>query len=121
MEIWGDYSDEVEFYVVYIREAHAIDSSSPLGGGGMPIFEDPVSLEERRGVAQVCMTKLALEEMPALVDGIDDAVNLAYAAHPDRIYLVGRDGRIAYHGFEGPMGFDVDALEAAIRAELIEE
>jgi hypothetical protein len=23
--------------VVYIREAHALDSPSPLGGGGMPI------------------------------------------------------------------------------------
>ena len=104
--------------MVYIREAHAIDSLSPLGGEGMPIFEDPVSLDERRGVAKVCMTKLALEPIPALVDGLDDAVNLAYAAHPDRLYLVGHDGNIAYHGFEGPMGFDVDQLEAAIRAEL---
>ena len=31
----------MQFYVVYIREAHAIDSDSPLGGEGMPIFEDP--------------------------------------------------------------------------------
>ena len=104
--------------MVYIREAHAIDSPSPLGGAGMPIFEDPVSLSERRGIAQVCMTKLALEDLPALVDDLDDAANLAYAAHPDRLYLVGRDGRIAYHGFEGPMGFDADELEAAIRTEL---
>jgi hypothetical protein len=111
----------VQFLVVYIREAHAIDSSSPLGGEGMPIFEDPVSLEERNGVAKVCMTQLALEPMPALVDGLDDAVSLAYAAYPDRLYLVGRDGRIAYHGFEGPMGFDVDELELAILESLIEE
>ena len=84
----------------------------------MPIFEDPVSLLERRSVAQVCMTKLDLEPIPALVDGIDDAVNLAYAAHPDRLYLVGKDGNIAYHGFEGPFGFDVGELEAAIEVEL---
>ncbi len=104
--------------MVYIREAHALDGDSPMGGDGMPIFEDPVSLEERSGIARVCMTKLALEPIPALVDGIDDAVNLAYAAHPDRLYLVGLDGRIAYHGFEGPMGFDVEELAAAIRVEL---
>ena len=77
-----------------------------------------MSYAERDAIARTCMTKLALEPIPALVDGMDDAVNLAYAAHPDRLYLVGKDGRIALHGFEGPMGFDVDALERAIRDEL---
>ena len=83
----------------------------------MPIVEDPNSLAEREAVAEVCMTKLALDPMPALVDGIDDAVNQAYAAWPDRLYLVGRDGNIAFHGFEGPMGFDTEALAEAIRSE----
>jgi len=108
----------VQFFVVYIREAHALDSRSPLGGDGMPIVEDPVSIVERRGVAKVCMTKLALEPLPALVDGMDDPVSTAYAAWPDRLYLVGRDGRIAYHGGRGPFGFEPDELEAAIQAEL---
>jgi len=108
----------VQFFVVYIREAHPLDGASPLGGGGMPIVEDPVSLREREEVARVCMTKLALEPMPALVDGLDDAVSRAYAAHPDRLYLVGRDGNIAYRGGEGPFGFKPDELEEAIRKEL---
>ena len=104
--------------MVYIREAHALDSPSPLGGDGMPIVEDPVTLLERRAVASVCMTKLALEPMPALVDDMDDTANRAYDAYPDRLYLVGRDGRIAYRGGPGPFGFDPDELEAAIRTEL---
>lgn len=104
--------------MIYIREAHAIDGDSPLGGGGMPIVEEPVSLDERNLLARVCMSQLALEPIPALVDGLDDAVGSAYAAHPDRLYLVGRDGKIAYHGFEGPSGFDPDGLEAALRHEL---
>lgn len=104
--------------MVYIREAHAIDSSSPLGGNGMPIVEDPKSWKERQVVAQVCMGKLALEPMPALIDDIDDAVNTAYDAWPDRLYLVGRDGKIAMRGDPGPFGFKPDLLEAAIRAEL---
>jgi hypothetical protein len=103
---------------VYIREAHPLDGASPMGGGGMPIVEDPVTLAERNEVAAVCMTKLALEPMPALVDGIDDKVGSAYAAHPDRLYLVGRDGRIAYRGGPGPFGFAPDELEEAIRKEL---
>ena len=103
---------------MYIREAHALDSRSPMGGGGMPIVEDPISLLERKGVAKVCMTKLALDPIPALVDDVDDAVGKAYAAHPDRMYLVGRDGRIAFRGGPGPMGFDPEQLDAAIREEL---
>ncbi len=84
----------------------------------MPIVEDPVSLGERSAVAEVCMTKLALEPMPAIVDGMDDAVNSAYAAWPDRMYLVGRNGKIVYHGGRGPFGFRTSELEAAIKKEL---
>ncbi len=47
MELFENYGDDVQFYVVYIREAHALDSASPLGGGGMPIVEDPVNIGER--------------------------------------------------------------------------
>jgi len=116
--MWEDYSKDVEFFVVYIREAHALDSRSPMGGGGMPIVEDPLTLLERKQVAQVCMTKLALEPIPALVDDVDDKVNRAYAAWPDRLYLVGRDGKIAYHGGPGPFEFKPDELEQAIKKEL---
>ena len=104
----------MRFYVVYIREAHAIDSRSPSGGGENPILEDPWTLPERREVANVCMTKLEMNELPALVDDLDDAVSVAYAAWPDRLYLVDVEGRIAYHGGRGPFGFDPDELEHAI-------
>jgi len=116
--MWEQYQDDVEFFVVYIREAHAIDSTSPAGGNGMPIVEDPITLFERREVAKVCMSKLALEPIPTLVDELDDAVQKAYAAWPDRLYLVGRDGKIAYHGDRGPFGFLPDELEQAIEKEL---
>lgn len=108
----------MQFLVVYLREAHPLDGRVPLGGAGDPIVEDPVTLQERNAVARVCMTRLALDPMPALVDGMDDAVGQAYAAHPDRLYLVGRDGRVAYRGDPGPFGFLPEELEAAIRAEL---
>jgi len=108
----------VQFYVVYIREAHALDGRAPLGGSGMPIVEEPITMAEREKVAAVCMTRLELEPIPALVDGMDNRVNDAYAAAPDRLYLVGRDGKIAYRGGPGPFGFAPDELEAAIQKEL---
>ena len=89
-----------------------------MGGNGAPIVEDPITLGERNEVAKVCMTRLALEPIPALVDDMDDTVGDAYSAHPDRFYLVGRDGRIAFRGGPGPMGFDPEELDQAIRKEL---
>ena len=108
----------MQFFVVYIKEAHAIDSRAPLGGEGMPIVEDPISLEEREEVAETCMTKLALEPMPAIVDDMDNSAGGAYEAWPDRLYLIGRDGKIAYKGGPGPFGFAPDELEKAIEVEL---
>ena len=43
--------------------------------------------------------------MPALVDGFDNATDTAYSGWPDRLYVVDRDGRIAYKSAPGPFGF----------------
>jgi hypothetical protein len=56
--------------------------------------------------------------MPAIVDRLDDRVNKAYGAQPDRLYLVGLDGKVAFAGAKGPRGFKPDDLEEAIVAEL---
>jgi hypothetical protein len=74
-------------------------------------------MEERIAAGEACITKLAFE-MPALVDEFDDAVGAAYAAMPERLYLVGRDGRIAYKGGMGPMFFQPAEWEKAITSYL---
>ena len=53
--------------------------------------------------------------MPTVVDGIDNAVASAYGGWPDRLYLVGRDGRIAFQGGEGLFGFKPGELERALQ------
>ncbi len=53
-----------------------------------------------------------------LVDDVDDAVALAYGGWPDRLYLIGRDGRIAFQGGRGPDGFEPAELARAIETEL---
>ena len=68
-------------------------------------------------MAQTCVVRMRIG-MPVLIDGIDNAVASAYGGWPDRLYLIGRDGRIAFQGGQGPFGFKPNDLEAAIRAEL---
>ena len=81
------YKKDVEFFGVDIREAHAIDSRLPMEFG---MIEDPVTELERLTVASECMADLELP-FPAIVDKMDDAVNLAYHGWPDR--LAGRESR----------------------------
>ncbi len=109
----AEYGDQVQFFVVYCREAHAIDSDRPNGTE----VEQPVSTEERRSVAVKFLEDMKLE-IPALLDNIDDKTSRDYASSPDRLYLVGKDGKIAYAGDKGPRGFKPDELETAIQQEL---
>ncbi len=105
--------------MVYIREAHALDSPWPMGGkNGAPIVEDPVTYGERKDVAQRCQKALDMSPMTMLIDGIDNEVGDAYAAWPDRLYLVDKKGKLAYVGGPGPFEFSPDQLEDAIRVEL---
>ena len=106
------------FFVVYVREAHPEDGwvLDRNRRAGVRVG-DPLTPEERATVAQSCALRMRMS-LPVLVDGIDDAVASAYGGWPDRLYLVGRDGRVAFQGGEGPFGFKPDELEAAIRDEL---
>jgi hypothetical protein len=108
----------VVFYVVYIREIHPTDGwQVSANERDSVLIREHRSFEERVEVAQTCMTKLALD-LPALVDEMDDSVALAYAAMPERLYLIGLNGRVAYKGGMGPIFFDPDEWQAAIEREL---
>ena len=53
-----------------------------------------------------------------VVDGVENAVASVYGGWPDRLYLIGKDGRISFQGGEGPFGFKPEALARAIECEL---
>ncbi len=52
--------------------------------------------------------------IPTLSDEITNEVDRAYAALPDRLYLIDAEGRVAYRSGPGPRGFKPPELEAAI-------
>ena len=78
---------------------------------------DPKTIEERRSVAGHCETALQYG-IRTYVDEMDDTVNKAYAAWPTRLYLVGLDGKVVYHGGLGPFDFHPYKLGAAIEQYL---
>ena len=77
-----------------------------------------MTTDERYGVASKCVVDLGLDMIPAVIDKIDNKVGEAYQGWPDRLYLVGTDGKLSYAGKRGPRGFKPDELEASIKKEL---
>jgi len=104
----------VAFFVVYIQEAHPVDLwqvSSNVEDG--VLFASPQTPGERAETAGICVVKLAIT-MPAVVDGIDNRVERNYTGWPDRLYVVGTDGRVRYKSAPGPFGFSTADLERNI-------
>ena len=117
-DLYDRYGDRVEFVVVYIREAHPEDAWALNQNRDEAVMVyDPVSRFEREAVAQTCVVRTSLR-IPTVVDDVDDALAKAYGGWPDRLYLISADGRVAFQGDPGPLGFQPDALEAAIEREL---
>lgn len=117
-ERWGD---RAEFLAVYVREAHPTDdhtqATSTNARAGI-LFEQPSSLLERQEVAAHCQAVLRLNAT-MVVDRIDNAVGTAYAATPDRLYVVDRAGHIAFQGGPGPFGFTPREMEQALILTLL--
>jgi hypothetical protein len=114
------YGDRVEFVGVYVREAHPTDGWREPGNdeAGISIAQ-PKTTADRTTVAARCCQALHVT-MPLLVDEIDDRVGHQYSGMPDRLYLIGRDGRVVYKAGRGPFGFKPGELEQAVILHLLE-
>lgn len=130
-DLYHKHHEDIKFLSIYIREAHPRDGwwlgKQPLGTitkvagfkSASDIY-DPKSIQERRATAGVCEDSLKYG-IRTYVDGMDDRVNEAYAAWPTRLYLIGLDGRVVYHGGLGPFDFHPSKLGAAIDQYLSEQ
>lgn len=91
--------------MVYIQEAHASDAwQAESNLKENIIFATPKTSEERGNVARVCIRNLKIG-LPAVVDDFRNTTEAAYTAWPDRLYVIDREGRIAYKSQAGPFGF----------------
>ena len=112
------YKGKVEFLLVYIREAHPTDGWQVKANERDKVFlQSAKTFDQKEENADACVRNLGIK-FTTVVDNFDNKVELTYAGWPDRLYLVGKDGRIAWKGGPGPKEFKPPDLEAAIESEL---
>ena len=99
--------DKADFYLIYTKEAHATDSKRP---SDRVEIKNHTNIEERAQAASTCIKDLNIS-IPTLLDDMEDSVATAYSAHPDRLFIIGSDGKIAFRGDKGPHGFDAEAMK----------
>lgn len=116
--MYEKYRDDVEFFVVYVKEAHPTDGwQLGINERDKVLFAQPTTIDQRVDVAHAMCQELKIS-IPTLIDNIENTTEKSYSAHPDRLYLVGVDGRIAYKSGRGPWGFKPRELEKEIRRTL---
>lgn len=103
-KMYQEYKDIVEFRMVYIREAHAIDSERPTAIAQKKKIKQQTTYKDRCTTAKMLLNDNRLT-IPCLIDSMDNQTNADYSAYPDRVFLVRQDGRLAVAADRGPRGF----------------
>jgi tetratricopeptide (TPR) repeat protein len=120
--IAAQYHQRVDFRLVYISEAHA-DGGPESQWQSTINQKEGINLPAARNIAEkqdhatLCLRRLSLP-FGVVVDGMDAAAEQAYQAWPSRLYLVGKNGKVAFQTRLGELDFHADDLERAIRQTL---
>jgi hypothetical protein len=114
-EIAAEFAGRVPVFCIYIREAHPDDGwQVEMNVDDDVVFNEPTTADERAEMAQTCMLRLNLA-MPMLLDDMTNAVDAAYVALPERLYVLDRDHRVAWRSVSGPAGFKPEDWREQLR------
>ncbi len=81
------------------------------------VYNSPRSYGERSAVADSCIRHLNIR-IPALIDDFRNTTETAYTGWPDRLYVIDRNGRVAFKTTPGPFGFEPALMEQALKKVL---
>ena len=110
------YRDRAEFLTVYVSEAHPDDEwQMDSNRKDKIVIKQPRAFTERREAAKILVERLHYD-IPLAIDGMENRAEAAYAAWPERLYIVEKGGRIVYRGGLGPFGFDPPEMERSLSA-----
>jgi len=97
----------VEFVVVYVQDPHP-------GEPGFRRYIQPKSLEDRRAYAEELVADHQMQAT-VVVDELDDGVWKQYGSLPNMVYVIDRDGAVAYHA-TWAMAEQIDRVLAELSA-----
>lgn len=90
---------------MYVREAHPTDEWQMKSNVKDDVcYAQPKTLEQRVAIANDFIKRFKFP-LPFGIDDMNNAANDAYAAWPERIYIINESGRIAYRGGMGPFKY----------------
>lgn len=96
----------MDFLTVYVREAHPTDEWQMKSNVKDDVcYAQPKTLEQRVAIAQD-FTKRFKFPLPFGIDDMGNAANDAYAAWPERLYIIDETGHIVYRGGMGPFHYE---------------
>jgi len=109
------YAKSVDFLAVYIEEAHPAERDHFTGNYNISTHQ---SFKDRLAAAETLDEEAGntLDNVPIVVDRMDNAANTAYAALPERLYVV-QDGKIIYAGEPGPFGYNLEELDTFLSTQ----
>ncbi len=106
----------MDFLTVYIKEAHPEDEWQVGVNEKQGIcYRQPRTLDERLAIARDFVARFDYT-LPLVVDTMESGAEQAYAAWPERLYVIDERGHVAYKGGVGPFGFQPDELESWLEA-----
>jgi hypothetical protein len=88
-----------EFFTVYVREPHPGEH-----------YPHHTSWEQKLRYARDCLSQDGIEN-PVLIDDLDGTVHRLYGIMPNMIYVIDRDGKVAYKA----MWTDHKEIESVLR------
>jgi len=104
----------VDFLTIYIREAHPTDEwmmKSNEKDKDDVCYKQPKTIEDRIAIAND-FTKRYKFAVPFGIDEMSNAANDAYAAWPERLYIIDERGQISYKGGNGPFKYNPKEVRA---------
>ena len=109
--MYASYNDQIQFLIVYIREAHP---NLLKEGNKTGIVGRPRNIDERVILATECVAKYKFT-LPMVIDGIDGKVDREYKAAPVRVTVTDIDGKVAFYAGRGPRDFRIPPMERTLK------
>jgi len=89
-----------------VREAHPTDEWQMKSNLKDEVcYAQPKTLQQRVAIAQD-FTKRFKFPLPFGIDDMSNAADKAYAAWPERLYIIDESGHVAYRGGMGPFNYN---------------